>query len=447
MEHNKEDEEEDGEPEIAVGEDGVDTMGHAIGVLLRTSLIAGLLQGAVDEAVLGVHDGRLGVGGGLLKDTGGCAVADGEELTRVGRALLVGQMLADIALHVVVVLKQFQGEIAGGIALTDVLVGLEVALDVKDAVLNLVAVVDVDMAVVAAGALIDLDDGAEEILDAHARAERGGHHGGAEESGQHLQVDVIATAFELVVHIEGADDAEVHVDKLGGQVEVALEVGGVDDVDHDVRHLLGQVAAHVELLGRIARKGVSAGQVDQLEVVAKEAGVGFTGVDGDTGVVAHMAMSARGIVEERCLAAIGVADEGDADGAVAAEGLVLQVVSLMVGGADVGAAGIGCLLDGRVGRDDLDERSLVVAQADLIAHKTILDGVLQRSVEEHLDALAPDEPHLDDALAETAVAVHLDDDALFACLQFGEFHSVRSYSFKRQNYEKKTRRRQGLSRF
>ena len=63
---------------------------------------------------------------------------------------------------------------------------------------------------------------------------------------------MVAPELELVPHVEGAYDAQVHIHELGGEVEVALEVGCIDDVDDDVRRLLGKVPAHVQLLGRVA---------------------------------------------------------------------------------------------------------------------------------------------------------------------------------------------------
>ena len=57
-------------------------------------------------------------------------------------------------------------------------------------------------------------------------------------------------------------------------------------------------------------------------------------------------------------------------------------------------------------------------QTHLVAHQLVFDGVLQRGIQQHFYLLALDEAHLDDALAESAVAQHLHDDALFASLQF-----------------------------
>ena len=214
-------------------------------------------------------------------------VAHGQQLFAVMGSVLVGQVLAHVLGDVGVVLKQLDGQVARRVALADVLVGLQEFLYLADTVLNLVAVVDMDVARGALRVLIYLDDGLEQLLDAHARLERRGHHRHAEERGERLQVDRVAAPLKLVVHIEGADHADVHVDELRRQIEVALQVRGVDDVDDHIGHLLSQVLAHVEFLGRVAGQRIRAGQVGQREVVAVEMGLGLGGVDGHAAVVAH----------------------------------------------------------------------------------------------------------------------------------------------------------------
>ena len=99
--------------------------------------------------------------------------------------------------------------------------------------------------------LVHIDDDVEEGLDPLARLEYCGHHGHAEEFGEFSAVEGIATALELVVHIEGADHAEVHVDELGGKIEVALYVAGIYDVDNHIGHLLNNLFADVDLFWAI----------------------------------------------------------------------------------------------------------------------------------------------------------------------------------------------------
>jgi hypothetical protein len=69
-----------------------------------------------------------------------------------------------------------------------------------------------------------------------------------------------------------------------------------------------------------------------------------------------------------------------------------------------------------VHRDDLYHLGLGVPQAHLIAHDLVFHGIFERGVEQHLDLLALDESHLDNALAKASMTRHLDDDAALACM-------------------------------
>ena len=52
-------------------------------------------------------------------------------------------------------------------------------------------------------------------------------------------------------------------------------------------------------------------------------------IDGDTAVVAHVSVSAAGVVEKRGLSAVRIAHERHVDGSAFLPGSVLQVVILM----------------------------------------------------------------------------------------------------------------------
>ena len=66
-----------------------------------------------------------------------------------------------------------------------------------------------------------------------------------------VDVQLVATLLQLVVHIQGHHHRDVHIDQLGGEVEVALEVATVHHVEDDVGILLKNMFAHVELFGRV----------------------------------------------------------------------------------------------------------------------------------------------------------------------------------------------------
>ena len=324
-------------------------------------------------------------------------------------------------------LEIFDREVAGGVFRADGLVLEDEVADAVDALLELAAVVDVDMAAQAGVALlIDLDDGVEKggnalAVAAHRRADRD-----TEQVAQLLRVDLVALGLELVVHVQGHDGPQVHVDELGRQVEVALDVGRVDDIDDDVGHGVDEVLPDIEFLRRIGREGVGAGEVDEGDVVTLVGEVAFLGVHRHAAVVADVFMAAGGDVEKGGLAAVGVADEGHADDVAAllgdmGQGLVeelpvhlvgagrmLEALEVLVGVERLRGLGLG---------HDINILRFGAPQGDLVAQHLVFDRVLQRSTEHTAHALSADEPHLYQAFAEAAVAVDAHDDAALARLE------------------------------
>ena len=173
----------------------------------------------------------------------------------------------------------------------------DVSRDIRENVAVLVHEVD---------ALVHIDYDVEKGVDTLAGLEDRWDDGRTEESGEDIAVECVAAGLHLVVHIEGADHLEVHVDELRREVEIAFEVAGVDDVDDDIGRLLDKLFADVHLLGAVGREGVSAREVDNVEVVAVESGVSLFGIDGDAGVIAYVLVGAGGEIEKGSLAAIGI---------------------------------------------------------------------------------------------------------------------------------------------
>ena len=120
--------------------------------------------------------------------------------------------------------QQLQREVSGGVVLGDMLIGLQVFLNVADAILYLMTVVDMQVSGELAGSLIYLDDGSEEVFYACTVLKGCGNHRDAEESAQGVDVHMVTTTLKLVIHVQGADHADVHIHQLGGQVEVAFQI-------------------------------------------------------------------------------------------------------------------------------------------------------------------------------------------------------------------------------
>ena len=394
-------------------DEGIDD-GRGGGRLARTGGV-GLLQRPRDEAVLLVGEGRLHVLAQRLGDARRLAVAD---RAPPREARTGGQGLLDAA----VALEQLHGEVARRKVLGQlVAVGTEVGIEPAKPLLDHGAHADVDVAHALVAVLVDGDHRVEQFVDAHAVARLDGHHRHAEHRPQLLVVEVGAAGAQLVEHVQRHDHAGVYVDQFGSQVEVALEVRRHHRVDDHVGHLTLEVAAHVALLGRVGRQGVGARQVGHLEAVAAVGAVAALGPHGHAAVVAHVLAAARDGVEERGLAAVGVAYQRHRDGAAV---VLDHLVERAPAGRRVGGHGFGRKVAAQVlARLPVGEHhhhvGLAAAQRDLVAHDVVFDRILERSVEHHGHPLSAHEAHLHDPAAESAVPRHLDDRGRVAGFQFG----------------------------
>ena len=151
------------------------------------------------------------------------------------------------------------------------------------------------------------------------------------------------------------------------------------------------------------------------------------GVNGHAGVVAHALVGTASHVEDARLAAVGIAHQHHLQ--LVAHGLdKLEDIALTANGE--WGWSLVLLYSLFRGRGDpfcihhLYQLRLRTAQTDFIVHHLVFHRVVERSIEQHLYGLALDKAHLHDALAETAVAHHLHDDALFACLEVCQSHTI-----------------------
>ena len=135
-----------------------------------------------------------------------------------------------------------------------------------------------------------------------------------------------------------------------------------------------------------------------------------------------MLVGSGGDIEKGSLAAIGIADEGDT-----------YLVSPLLG--DVAESLLEPLVLREVGRerlevlvgnerfqsvlisDDLDGGRLFPPERDLVAKDLVLDGVLQRSVQDYPDFLPLYKPHLYQPLTKAPVTAHTDDHSPFPSLE------------------------------
>ena len=147
----------------------------------------------------------------------------------------------------------------------------------------------------------------------------------------------------------------------------------------------------------------------------------FLCIHRDSAVVSDMFMASGSHVEERCLAAVGIAHQSDSDDLPALfrqrSHLPFQPC-LILGVQRRQRFPCGKHLLRLTFADDLDLGRLGPAQRYLVSDYLIFDRVPQRSIKDHLDLIAPHETHFYYPLAESSMAVDLDDDSTFSCLKF-----------------------------
>ena len=249
-----------GDPVIAVGGD------DGLGVVVA-SLLDGLDDGLDGAQLLGSEVQRGDGLGVALEDLDGVPAA---ELL----VTLAGDGLGDLGQRVLDLRREALGARGGNAPLA----GLDGLLHQR-----------VHVGVVQGG---DLQDRAAEAL------------------GQGGSVDDVAALLQQVAHVEAHDDGTAGLEQLRGQVEVALQVGHVHEVDQGVGALVDHVVAGDDLLGGVRGEGVDAGEVDEGDVLVG-APRGLLLLDGNAGPVADVAVRAGQLVEERGLAAVGVAGQTD----------------------------------------------------------------------------------------------------------------------------------------
>ena len=150
-----------------------------------------------------------------------------------------------------------------------------------------------------------------------------GHHGydrNRQRLLQCLEVDGDSQFFGDVVHVQRDDDRSIQLQHLRGQKQVALQIGCVQNAhDHVRRGVVVMSQKDVEddgLVRLVDRQTVRPRQVKNLH---RRTGVGGpkrsgTSFDGDAGVVADALPEAGQGIEQRALAGVGIADQGDGPG-------------------------------------------------------------------------------------------------------------------------------------
>ncbi len=124
---------------------------------------------------------------------------------------------------------------------------------------------------------------------------------------ERFRVDAVAVLFHGVHHVERDDHGHVDFHELRRQIEVTLEVGRVDDVDDAIGLFVEDIIARNNFFGRVRRKGINAGQVDDIDFFLAPFIGPLALIDGYARPVADVRRRTRQKVKKRRFTAVGIA--------------------------------------------------------------------------------------------------------------------------------------------
>ena len=159
-------------------------------------------------------------------------------------------------------------------------------------------------------ALGRLDGSFGGFLDALALQGGDLQHRAAQLPGQLPEIDAVPLLPHQVHHVHGHHHGDAQLRELGGEVEVPLQVRAVHDIQDGVGPVVDEVIPGHHFLQRIGGQGIDAGQVGDGHVVVLFQLALFL-LYRDAGPVAHILGGTGEGVEQRRLAAVGVARQGD----------------------------------------------------------------------------------------------------------------------------------------
>ena len=139
------------------------------------------------------------------------------------------------------------------------------------------------------------------------------HHLAAQLTGQLRDVDLIAVLADHVHHVDGNHHRNAQLGQLRGQVQVALQVGTIDQVQDGVGALGDQIIPGYDLLQRVRRERINAGQVHDDDVVMLLE-TSFLLFHRNAGPVTNELIRTGQGIEQRRFTAVRVARQGDLNG-------------------------------------------------------------------------------------------------------------------------------------
>lgn len=144
------------------------------------------------------------------------------------------------------------------------------------------------------------------------------HHRHAQGGFQLGAVDADAAPLGRIHHVQRQHHRQAQALQLQNEAQVQAQVGGVDHADQHVRARLATERAKADIacdgfVGAGGDQAVGAGQIKDLHMPARRRSKApFLALDRHPRIVGDLLAAARQQVEQRGLAAVGVADQGNA---------------------------------------------------------------------------------------------------------------------------------------
>jgi len=299
---------EDGAKQL-VGQEHVQLVG---GLQAAVQVVAddhAALEHRGDESVAEIRDDGFGVGAErgaqVARHLPGARFQPRCQFGVGGKALLP---------DLVVALQVFEGHPAGGIAVGQEGLGHDARGHLGKGRIKVRAVGDVHGLPASLALGGEFGGGGGKLGNAGSPAGHQFDDRAVQRLGETLGIDLHPHLVGLVHHVEAQHQGDAQLQKLHRQVQVALQRPRVQHVHDRLGALVHQEVARHELFGGIGREGVGSGQVHQIEKRLIGAELADLLLHGDAGVVAHVGSSACHGIEERGLACVGVARQGDGVG-------------------------------------------------------------------------------------------------------------------------------------
>ncbi len=165
--------------------------------------------------------------------------------------------------------------------------------------------------------IIERSQGLAQLVEAFAAHRDGRDHGHAERFGQSLRIEHQPVAFGQIHHVERDDGGQAEREQFLREHQMLFDIRGIEHDHQRIGAGLALEFAHHDLAGhflvgtrRVER--IAARQVDQLHRFAGgEDHPARFALDRDAGIIGDLLARAGERVEQRALASIGIAREGD----------------------------------------------------------------------------------------------------------------------------------------